>query len=68
MFWFCSYHRMSQRTAIDPSLVIPPHPVVVRFVPAAPPARVARRALRDFTGFLVLAWAAAELALWAGGA
>ncbi|WP_198371879.1 hypothetical protein [Roseomonas rosulenta] len=59
---------MSQRTAIDPSLVIPPPPVVIRFVPARPPARAARRALRDFTGFLVLAWAAAEIALWAGGA
>ncbi len=59
---------MSHRTAIDPSLVIPPRPVVVRFVPAAPPRRVARRAMRDFTGFLVLAWAAAEIALWAGGA
>lgn len=59
---------MSPRTAIDPSLVIPPHPVVVRFVPATPPARAARRALRDFTCFLVLAWAAAEIALWAGGA
>ncbi len=68
MFLFCSYHRMSHRTAIDPSLVIPPRPVVVRFVPAAPPRRVARRAMRDFTGFLVLAWAAAEIALWAGGA
>jgi hypothetical protein len=41
---------------------------MVRFVPATPPARAARRALRDFTGFLVLAWAAAEIALWAGGA
>ncbi len=67
-FWFCSYHRMSHSTAIDPSLVIPPRPVMVRFVPATPPARAARRALRDFTGFLVLAWAAAEIALWAGGA
>jgi hypothetical protein len=52
---------------IDPSLVIPPRPVVVRFVPARA-ARPARRALRDFTGFLVLAWAAAEIALWVGGA
>lgn len=59
---------MSTRTAHDPSLVIPPRPVVVRFVPAAPPRRVVRRAMRDFTGFLALAWAAAEIALWAGGA
>jgi hypothetical protein len=59
---------MSTRTAIDPSLVIPPRPVVVRFVPATPATRVARRAMRDFTGFLVLAWVAAEIALWAGGA
>jgi hypothetical protein len=66
MFVFCSNHRMSTR--IDPSLLIPPHPVVIRFVPAAPVARQARRALRDFTGFLVLAWVFAEIALWAGGA
>ena len=59
---------MSNRTVIDASLVIPPPPVVIRFVPATPPARAARRALRDFTAFLVLAWAAAEIALWAGGA
>jgi hypothetical protein len=52
---------------IDPSLVIPPRPVAVRFV-AARPGRPARRALRDFTGFLALAWAAAEIALWVGGA
>jgi len=24
--------------------------------------------MRDFTGFLALAWALAEIALWAGGA
>ncbi len=59
---------MSTRIAFDPSLVIPPRPVVVRFVPATPPRRIARRAMRDFTGFLALAWAVAEIALWAGGA
>ena len=53
---------MSTRTATDPSLEIPPLPLVVRFVPARP-ARPARRAMRDFTTFLALAWAAAELAL-----
>jgi hypothetical protein len=74
MFLFCSYHAMSTphltgpRPAIDPSLVIPPRPLVIRFVPARPRGRGTRRAMRDFTGFLVLAWAAAELALWAGGA
>ncbi|WP_198378801.1 hypothetical protein [Neoroseomonas rubea] len=59
---------MSTRTADDPSLVIPPCPVPVRFVPATPRRRVVRRAMRDFTSFLALAWAAAEIALWAGGA
>jgi hypothetical protein len=68
MFCFCSHHAMSTRTAIDPSLIIPPRPVVIRFVPAMPAGRRARRAMRDFTGFLVLAWMAAEIALWAGGA
>ena len=29
--------------------------------------RLARRAMRDFTGFLAIAWAAAEIALWVGG-
>lgn len=53
---------------MDPPLEIPPVPLVVRFVPARPPGRLARRAMRDFTGFLALAWAAAEIALWAGGA
>ena len=57
---------MNTRTATDPSLEIPPLPLVVRFVPARP-VRPARRAMRDFTGFLALAWAAAELALWATG-
>ncbi len=56
----------------DPSLIIPPYPVsvrpapVLRFIPAAPPRRIVRRAMRDFTGFLALAWAVAELCLWAG--
>lgn len=59
---------MSTRTLHDPSLVIPPRPVAVRFVPASPPARLARRAMRDFTGFLAIAWVVAEIALWAGGA
>lgn len=59
---------MSRQRPIDPSLEIPPVPLVVRFVPARPPVRLARRAMRDFTGFLVLAWAAAEIALWASGA
>lgn len=59
---------MSTQTRIDPSLVIPPVPAMIRFVPAEPPRRVLRRAVRDFTGFLAIAWAAAELALWAGGA
>lgn len=68
MFWFCSYHRMSTHRSFDPSLVIPPYPATVRFTPARVGQRVTRRAMRDFTGFLVLAWAAAELALWAGGA
>lgn len=58
---------LRQARGIDPSLVIPPRPVVVRFVPDRP-ARPGRRAMRDFTGFLVLAWAAAEIALWVGGA
>ncbi|MBR0652352.1 hypothetical protein GXW78_22030 [Roseomonas terrae] len=55
----------------DLSLAIPPCPVALRpdpryrFVPAAPP-RATRRAMRDFTGFLALAWAVAELALWVG--
>lgn len=72
MFWFCSYRRMRTLCPIDPSLAIPPCPVamrvvpVIRFVPASPPQRIARRAMRDFTGFLALAWAMAELALWAG--
>ncbi len=63
---------MRTRHPADPSLAIPPVPVamrvatVVRFVPATPPLRIARRAMRDFTGFLALAWAMAELALWAG--
>ncbi len=57
---------------VDPSLEIPPLPVamravpVIRFVPARPRRRIARRAMRDFTGFLALAWVVAELALWAG--
>ena len=68
MFWFCSSHPMSKRHPMDPPLEIPPVPLVVRFVPARPPGRLARRAMRDFTGFLALAWAAAEIALWAGGA
>ena len=68
MFVFCSYHPMSTRPLIDPSLVIPPIPFQVRFIPARPPGRIARRAMRDFTGFLALAWAAAEIALWATGA
>lgn len=59
---------MSSSTCFDPSLIIPPRPVTVRFTPQPRPARLARRALRDFTAFLVLAWAMAELALWAGGA
>lgn len=56
---------------VDPSLIIPPYPVamcgapVIRFVPAKP-QRIARRAMRDFTGFLALAWAMAEIALWVG--
>lgn len=56
----------------DPSLAIPPCPVAMRvvpmfrFVPARAPRRIARRAMRDFTGFLALAWVMAELALWAG--
>ena len=65
---FCSYICMSTCTAPDPSLLIPPPPLVVRFVPTRPQGRAARRAMRDFTGFLALAWAAAELALWIGGA
>jgi hypothetical protein len=59
---------MSTQTRIDPSLVIPPIPAIIRFVPAQPRRRVVRRAMRDFTGFLAIAWAAAEIALWAGGA
>ena len=59
---------MMTRTATDPSLLIPPPPLMVRFVPARPPGRATRRVMRDFTGFLALAWAAAEVALWIGGA
>lgn len=72
MFWFCSYHRMRATHACDPSLIIPPIPVmartapVLRFIPAQRTGRLARRAMRDFTGFLALAWAVAELCLWAG--
>ena len=57
---------------VDPSLAIPPYPVAMRmdpqfrFVPGGQPARIARRAMRDFTGFLAIAWAMAELALWVG--
>lgn len=57
---------------IDPSLAIPPCPGALRltppfrYVPFGRPRRLARRAMRDFTGFLALAWAMAELALWAG--
>ncbi len=47
---------------------VPPLPVVIRFIPAPPPGRALRRAMRDFTGFLALAWVMAEIALWAGGA
>lgn len=72
MFWFCSYHRMRTLQPADPSLAIPPCPVamrmapIIRFVPAPTPGRIARRAMRDFTGFLALAWVVAELALWVG--
>jgi hypothetical protein len=59
---------MRPQATFDPSLIIPPYPVTVRFVPAAPKGRLARRAMRDFTGFLAIAWAVAEIALWAGGA
>lgn len=61
---------MSTPTFADPTIAIPPCPVALRappgfrFVPAMPAHRVARRAMRDFTGFLALAWAMAELALW----
>ncbi len=58
---------MRTNAAADPPIAIPPLPLVVRFVPAKPPGRPGRRAMRDFTGFLVLAWAAAELALWVTG-
>ena len=54
--------------AADASARVPPLPVVIRFIPATPPRRAMRRAMRDFTGFLALAWVMAELALWAGGA
>ncbi len=67
MFLFCSYHAMSTRQATDPSLLIPPVPLVIRFTPARSGARPARRAMRDFTAFLALAWAAAEIALWVTG-
>jgi hypothetical protein len=70
MFSFCSSHRMSTTILADPPIAIPPCPVALRgppgfrFVPAQPARRVVRRAMRDFTGFLALAWAMAELALW----
>jgi len=68
MFCFCSSHAMRPHPAAGPfGPMIPPCPVL-RFVPAPPPGRVLRRAMRDFTGFLALAWALAEIALWAGGA
>ncbi len=57
---------------VDPSLIIPPYPVptcggpILRFVPRVRTRRIARRAMRDFTGFLALAWAMAEIALWVG--
>jgi hypothetical protein len=63
---------MRTAPSIDPTLAIPPCPVamrrvpMVRFVPAVPRRRIARRAMRDFTGFLALAWAMAEIALWVG--
>lgn len=66
MFFFCSHHRMTH--AAETLRTIPPMPVAIRFIPATPPGRALRRAMRDFTGFLTLAWAAAEIALWAGGA
>lgn len=72
MFLICSYPRMRTLHPADPSLAIPPCPVatrmapIIRFMPAVPPRRLARRAMRDFTGFLALAWAMAELALWVG--
>lgn len=72
MFWFCSYHRMRATQACDPSLLIPPIPVVLRpapvlrFVPTKPKRRIARQAMRDFTAFLAIAWAVAELCLWVG--
>lgn len=68
MFCFCSHLTMRPHPASGP-FAAAPHPCpVLRFVPAERPARLARRALRDFTGFLALAWALAEIALWAGGA
>ncbi|MEO3474580.1 hypothetical protein AAFN86_22120 [Roseomonas sp. CAU 1739] len=63
---------MRTLSPVDTTLAIPPCPVAmrvvppIRFLPATPARRIARRAMRDFTGFLALAWAMAELALWAG--
>jgi len=54
-------------SSTDESLRIPPRPLAIRFVPLRP-VRPLRRAMRDFTGFLAVAWAAAEIVLWAGGA
>lgn len=59
---------MRPHPASGPFQAMPQPHSVLRFVPAEPPARLARRAMRDFTGFLALAWALAEIALWAGGA
>lgn len=68
MFVFCSSTCMRQIIAADADLRIPPLPIVIRFVPARAHRNTARRAMRDFTGFLTLAWMIAEFALWVGGA
>ncbi len=48
----------------DPTLLIPPRPIRVRFTPRASAAAHLRRAARDIAAALALAWAGSELALW----
>lgn len=55
---------MNSALRSDPTLIIPPRPLRVRFVPRASPATRLRRAARDLAACLALACAGSELALW----